>query len=211
MADARFTRVLGLTAAAAMAVTALAGCGGQSVQVSSHAQTGSGMMTMSDGSVMKMSDMPSSSVDGDTSGGPSATARMICGHETADAIQKSLALKDAPNGYGGVWISPDYYCNYRLPSGVLKLTVQDLSATSTQRTTFDSLRSRLSHPTAITGLANFGLKAFQTKRGDVVFLKDNKTLWVNASGIATSGLPAGMSRSDIAYAVASSVIACWRE
>ena len=75
---------------------------------------------------------------------------------------------------------------------------------------FDRLRSRLPHTKAIRGLASFGFASFQTPRGDVVFLKDHKTLWVDATRLAPTDLPAGTSRAHVAYGVAA-VIACWTE
>jgi hypothetical protein len=45
----------------------------------------------------------------------------------------------------------------------------------------------------------------------VVFLKDHKTLWVDATRVAASDLPEGTNRQDAAYGVAAAVIACWTE
>jgi hypothetical protein len=60
-------------------------------------------------------------------------------------------------------------------------------------------------------MAGFGFPSFETPRGDVVFLKDHKTLWVDATRLARSDLPDGATRAHVAYGVAAAVIACWTE
>ena len=60
-------------------------------------------------------------------------------------------------------------------------------------------------------MANFGFPAFETRRGDVVFIKDHKTLWVDASRLAPERLPADLTPADVAYGVAAAVIGCWTE
>ena len=69
----------------------------------------------------------------------------------------------------------------------------------------------LPRPRTIHGLADLGFPAFETAHGDAVFIKDHKTLWVDASRLADSDLPRGRSREDVAYGVAAAVIACWTE
>ena len=65
--------------------------------------------------------------------------------------------------------------------------------------------------TSITGMSNFGLPAFEKRHGDVVFSKDHKTLWVDATRLQAHALPDGVTRQGVAYGVAAAVVACWTE
>jgi hypothetical protein len=58
---------------------------------------------------------------------------------------------------------------------------------------------------------NLGFPAVSTRAGDVVFLKDGKTLHVDATRLPDASLPRSFSRSEVAYSVAAAVIACWKE
>jgi hypothetical protein len=60
-------------------------------------------------------------------------------------------------------------------------------------------------------MASFGFPAFETPRGDVGFIKDDKTLWVDATRLSGGDLPTGQTRQDVAYGVAAAVIGCWTE
>jgi hypothetical protein len=175
---------------------------------------------MPDGRVMSGSAMPgmdpSSDDDMDVHGhgegasGPSATASMICGDEIRDAVGHNLAVRRAPAGLHS-WQARTFSCTYQLAGGDLRLSVKDLDSAKPGRVYFDSLRAGLPRPRTIQGLANLGFPAFETTHGDVVFIKDHKTLWVDASRLADSDLPRGRSREDVAYGVAAAVIACWTE
>ncbi len=44
-----------------------------------------------------------------------------------------------------------------------------------------------------------------------MFLKDDKTLTVDATRLPATNGPADLSRSDLAYQIATDVIGCWRE
>jgi len=152
----------------------------------------------------------SSTSPADEADGPSSAAAMICSRETAGAVQDTFSLADPPHRTAK-WSDGVYRCDYKLPAGVLKLTVADLDQTGPGRAWFDHLRSRLSGTTSLTGMENFGFPAFETTTGDVVFLKDHKTLWVDATALRGSKLPAGYDRTDVAYQVAVAVVACWDE
>jgi hypothetical protein len=175
---------------------------------------------MPDGTVMSGSAMPgmdpSSDDDmavhehGEGASGPSATASMICGDEIRDAVGHNLALRRVPAGLHS-WQARTFSCTYQLPGGDLRLSVKDLDAAKPGRAYYDALRARLSRPRTIRGLANLGFPAFETTHGDVVFIKDDKTLWVDASRLGDTGLPEGRTREDVAYGVAAAVIACWKE
>lgn len=173
---------------------------------------------MSDGSTMsdrQMSGMsatsgPSPDAVEASHAGPSDTASMICGNEIAGAVQRSFARPSPPRGVSH-WAPPVFACSWALPHSALRMQVADLSKATGGRAWYDDLRGRLPGVRTIKGLQNFGFPAFETRRGDVVFLKEGKTLWVDASKIASTDLPHGFSRTDTAYAVAAAVIGCWTE
>lgn len=45
--------------------------------------------------------------------------------------------------------------------------------------------------------------------GAAVFLKDDKTIRVDATGLPARDGPSGDSRTDLAYTIATDILACW--
>jgi hypothetical protein len=144
--------------------------------------------------------------------GPSTSARMICGDEIASSVKRTFTLTRRPPATRS-WSVNDltFACTYRLPGGDLRMTVQDARDKMTGRSSFDRLRSRLTGATTIRGVQSLGFPAFETPSGNVAFLKDGKTLRVDASDLPRSALPTGFTRQQAAYGVAAAVIACWTE
>lgn len=142
--------------------------------------------------------------------GPSAPAAMICSRETADAVRRTFALPADAAAEDG-WRSPTYICDYALPHGTLRLSVRDLRAGTGATAWFDRVQRRTAGAHRITGLQSLGLPAFEARGGRVGFLKDGRTLLVDASGVPARDLPPGFSRTGVAYGVAAAVIACWSE
>jgi hypothetical protein len=143
---------------------------------------------------------------------PSNPAAMICGPEIRAAVGRTFALTGKPVSTPH-WSTSDrvFSCTYQLPQGRLALSVQDSLDAKQGRTYFEGLRRRLSGATPLRGMENFGFPAFTTATGRVVFLKDGKTLQVDASALPARALPMGYSREDAAFSVASAVIGCWTE
>ena len=137
--------------------------------------------------------------------GPSTPASMICTDEIKDAVTRTFALAQPPAS-SDTWVKTErlYSCDYRLPEGVLTLSVHDAEDDTTGRSHFDRVRGSLPTASTLRGLENFGFPAFATTAGKVAFLKDGKTLLVDASALPDESLPT-------AYSVASAVIACWSE
>jgi hypothetical protein len=98
-----------------------------------------------------------------------------------------------------------------MPTATLVLSVKVSSDPAIARKNFDQLSVQL-HPTkALQGLASLGLPGFTTSTGEVVFLKDSNILTIDASKLpATIGVQ-GETRSDLAYTVATDILACWSE
>lgn len=193
--------------------------------------------TMPDGTVMDDADMAAMTSDSATSvkpphpgsddepeaqpapgrvthrdAGPSDAAAMICSLEIAEAVRSAFALPEVPQARDA-WVDRTYRCTYRLPHSSLTLRVKDLDRAAPGRAWFDRLSGRLDGATPIKGLQALGFPAVETPGpvGSVAFLKDHKTLWVDASRVSVRDLPAGFSRTGTAYNVASHVIACWME
>lgn len=144
--------------------------------------------------------------------GPTGTAKMICSEEIQDAVRRTFALSSPPASTE-TWAKSErlYGCTYQLPGGTLKMSVQDALDPAPGRSYFEGLRSTLRGAQALRGMVNLGFPSFETAGGQVVFLKDGKTLLVDAAALSGKGLPRGYTRSEAAYAIAAAVIACWTE
>jgi hypothetical protein len=144
---------------------------------------------------------------------PTDTATMVCReHEIHDAVRRTFTLTSAPRPTEK-WAAGDRVltCTYDLPGGPLVLTVHDALDAKAGHSWFERLRARLHGVRRISGMENFGFPAYETQAGDVLFLKDGKTLHVDATRLSSVSLPDGYSRSGAAYSVASAVIGCWTE
>lgn len=142
--------------------------------------------------------------------GPSAAALMVCGKETQGNLASMLALKSAPHAATS-WADRLFTCTYDLAEGPLVLSVKESADPAAARKYFDGLRAALAKTAPITGLANLGFPAYQTKDGTVVFLKDNMTLHVNATDLAAAVGPHKVTRTALAYQISTTVLACWTE
>ena len=189
----------------------LAGCGtgSSSTPQTTHLMPDDTVMAGSEMPGMDSSD-PMTAEHGHGAAGPSETASMICGNEIRGAVRRNLDLANTPVGLHA-WHQRLYNCTYEVEAGDLRLSVKDLDRPGPGRAYYNRLRHRLAGAADIRGLASFGFPAFETPQGDVVFIKDHKTLWVDATDLKTADLPADMTRQDVAYGVASAVIGCWTE
>jgi hypothetical protein len=135
---------------------------------------------------------------------------MICSQEIRRAIQQKLALDSVPSGTA-TWAGSRYTCRYQLSVGRLLLSVQDSPNAKSGHSYFLGARERADGARQLPGLLGLGLPSFETRGGTVAFLKDGKTLTVDASALPNRLGPADLSRTDLAYAVAAAVVACWSE
>jgi hypothetical protein len=135
---------------------------------------------------------------------------MICGQETKDDISSILDLTAAPHT-DDKWAERDYTCTYHLPDGPLVISVKESPDPAAARKYFDSLQGKLDGATPIKGLANLGFAAAQTDNGSVVFLKDSSTLYVDATQLPSAIGPQKVGRTDFAYQVSTTILACWKE
>lgn len=143
-------------------------------------------------------------------GGPTGPALMICGEEPAGSITTILELDKSPHTVDN-WTGDLYTCTYHLPMGEFVLSVKESANDATALAYFHDLQATLAPTTPIEGLANLGLPAYNTAAGAAVFVKDNMTLQVDASKLPDTLGPHQISRNDLAYQVATVILACWAE
>ena len=142
--------------------------------------------------------------------GPSAAAQMICGDEIADAVTRTFRL-DHTAEPTHTWSDRLFSCDYELPGGMLHLSVKDSTREEAGLSHFSKLGASLPGMHPIRGLESFGLPAQENSAGDAIFIKDGKTLHVDATDLRASALPPDFTRSELAYGVAAAVVGCWTE
>lgn len=133
---------------------------------------------------------------------------MICAQETKEDISSILALAQAPHTVDS-WADATYTCTYHLAGGPLVISVKESPNPATARKNFDALQRKV-QAAPIKGLANLGFPAAQAD-GSVLFLKDSSTLHVDATGLPAAVGPQNVQRTDFAYQVATTILACWKE
>jgi len=157
--------------------------------------------------------MPGMEMAAGAESGPSSAARMVCEeHEVRDAVRRSFRMdRDPTSTHTWSAASRVYTCRWAVPHGTLTMTVDDATDPRAGRRSFARLRAGLVGARPLRGMDAFGLPALSTAAGDVAFLKDGKTLHVDATRLPAASLPRAFSRSEVAYSVASAAIACWTE
>lgn len=138
---------------------------------------------------------------------PSASARMICGPEIARDV--ALLMRAPVEPGTATWQDHLYTCTYHLPGGSLVVAVKDAAGVPAAQAYFNTVQQQLGATQPLTGAASLGLPAFQTEQGVVGFLKDDKTLEVDASGLPGVVGPQSTTRANLAYELASDVLGCW--
>ena len=191
----------------------LAGCGstaGDQEAGSPDSAPSAGFHVMPDGSVMSDEEMAGMGDSEPVSAQPSSAARMVCDGEIGANVEKLLGLDSEPKRNAS-WEEPTYTCTYSLDAGPLVLSVYDATAATAGRDHFETLRTTFDDTEDLTGMYGLGFPAFETNDGTVVFIKDNKTLEVDATELPDGLGPDGdLSQTEAAYAVAASVLACWK-
>ncbi|MGH3444444.1 MAG: hypothetical protein ACRDPB_03630 [Nocardioidaceae bacterium] len=196
------TKRISVCGVGAAGVLLLGGCAA-TADTATHGHSMPGM-EMSPG--MSMSDMAAHSSGHHPV--PSASARMICSGDTHRSVATTLHLDIRPSSHDR-WSHGRYTCSYHTTAGMMVLSVEDSPDPQSGRGYFDRLRHRLGEPALLDGMTGLGLPAFETGAGQVAFLKDGKTLEVDASALTGDLGGPGQTRSDVAYQVATDVIGCW--
>lgn len=180
-----------------------------------NAEPAPGTHTMSDGSVMEgdthiHDDSHDHGAPADASG-PSAAARMVCAGQVVDDVERIVGLSTAVEP-SSTWEAPMFTCTFDLEQGPLVLEVHDADDRASGMAHFQSLRINQEGAVPLRGVLSLGLPAYETRLGRVAFVKDGKTLEVDASRlVGRMGTEGEKSRTEVAYAVATSILACWTE
>lgn len=129
-----------------------------------------------------------------------------CGPEISGDLAKIPALRSARR-WTHTWSDGRYVCTYHLTAGPLKLSVQKSADVASARHYFNNIRAHPAQTFPILGLQNFGLPAYRSPNATVVYRKGAKTLIIDASRV-TATSATGLSPAQLAYQVATLVIAC---
>ncbi|MFD4422067.1 hypothetical protein ACFWN7_11265 [Agromyces sp. NPDC058484] len=167
--------------------------------------------TMPDGTVMSGSEHEAHDARPENEHGPSEAAQMVCAGQVVTAVAGVLGL-EAEVSPTSSWEKPMFTCTYEIDGRPLVLSVHDATDEAEGRAHFADLQNSLDDAEEIEGMAGLGMPSFSTGTGIVAFVRDGKTLLVDATALP-SGLGANGSKtqSEAAYALASAVLVCWVE
>jgi hypothetical protein len=179
------------------------------------AEPGIGTHTMSDGTVMggetHVHDDSHDHGSADAASGPSAAAKMVCAGQVVEDVTRIMDLNTSVQPTS-TWKDPMFTCTFDLDQGPLVLEVHDAEHRASGMAHFQTLRTGQEGAVPLRGVYSLGLPAFETRSGTVAFVKDGKTLEVDASRLTGRlGTEGEKNRMELAYAVATSVLACWTE
>lgn len=135
-------------------------------------------------------------------------AAMVCGDEIRDRIAQAMALPAAPVP-ASAWAGGVYTCTYTLPGGTLVLSVRASSDPAAARSYAQAAVAGQPGAAPIQGLANLGLPAYHSSTGTVAFAKDSFALTVDATRLGEPVGPERITRTALAYQIATDVLACW--
>jgi hypothetical protein len=140
--------------------------------------------------------------------GPDAATKMICGAETNGHVATLAGISGAVPTTSS-WADNLYTCRYDLGVAPLVLSVKVASDPASARGYFDQLAAQMKPTQPLQGLASLGLPGFTTVSGDVVFLKDSSILTIDATHLPAKLGKQGETRNELAYTVATDILACW--
>jgi hypothetical protein len=137
---------------------------------------------------------------------PSATAKMICAHETQTELAAVLGVHTT-QPVVPTWADHIYSCRYTYHNGFMVLSVKELASLAQTDGYFTSLAHRLGQAQRPQAIDRGSF--FTTNNRSVVVRKDYKVLLVNISGLpAQFGAPP-YTRADTAIKVAATIMDCW--
>ncbi len=138
--------------------------------------------SMPDGSVRSGSGHGAHAPEHQNAEGPSDPALMICDGQVRRAVSAILGLKgELP--HSASWDDPVFTCTYDFGDTPLILSVHDTTDVQQGRRHFATLQTSLPNAEEIEGLAGLGMPSFSTDDGIVAFLRDGKTLLVDATAL----------------------------
>lgn len=161
--------------------------------------------TMPDGTVMEGAEHGAHAT---SDAEPSEAARMICDGQVATAVASTFRLDAEVTPTSG-WDAPMFTCTYDIEGAPLVLSVHDTTDVAAGEEHYAELQRTLGADD-IEGLLGLGLPSFSDDEGVVAFLRDGKTLVVDATALP-DGFAGEMTHNEAAYAIASAVLGCWVE
>lgn len=191
-------------AAIAVAALLLTGCA-SAAGSAAEAPAPSPSHPMPDGSVMSGAEHGAHGAA--DAAAPSAAAEMVCSGEVRAAIVSLLQLERDVEPVT-TWDAPSFTCGYDIDGAPLVLTVHDATDAAVGEEHFAQVQRSLG-AADIEGMLGLGLPSFSTGDGIVGFLRDGKTLVVDATSLPGTLAGGSMTRDGAAYAVASAVLGCW--
>ncbi|MEO6501497.1 MAG: hypothetical protein ABIQ09_06250 [Jatrophihabitantaceae bacterium] len=136
---------------------------------------------------------------------PSKAAKMVCAGDVPEQVQTVLKLS-APAPTSTSWQDQLYTCTYTLPMGKMVLSVKESASKPAARAYFEALRAGLGSTEPLLAV---GERAYATKTGTAVVLKDDMTLRVDTTDLPAVFGPQQQQRTDLAYEMATVVMGCW--
>lgn len=197
-------------AAAAVATLLMTGCAATAPQTQSN-QDSESAHVMPDGTAMSGSEHEGHEGDHDNEHGPSEAAQMICAGQVVTAVANILGLGSEVSPSSS-WEKPMFTCTYEIDGRPLVLSVHDATSQAEGEEYFAALQNSTDNAETIEGTLGLGMPSFSTGEGTVAFMREGKTLLVDATA-----LPAGLgpdkttTQSQAAYALATAVLLCWVE
>lgn len=199
----------------AVASVLLAGCSAPAADTQDTPQP---QHTMADGSVMSgaehgdgMHEDAKQDADPASVTGPSDAARMVCSGQVTTNVKGIFGLEAEPEPSSS-WDKPAFTCTYDIDGAPLVLAVHDATDEAEGQKYFDELQASSPGAENLKGMFSLNMPAFSTNEGEVAFLKDGKTLHVDATKLPGKLGPEGdVTQGAAAYSVAMAVLACWTD
>ena len=133
---------------------------------------------------------------------------MICSDETRKNVALLFGVRTPPPS-STTFVNHKYTCRYATANGALTLSVMDSADVTTASSYFMAERARIGATHRLDGMTGLGLPAYESTRGVVTFLKDHMTLVVDSRELTGSIGPQHHTPADLAYTIATDVLACW--
>ena len=136
---------------------------------------------------------------------PSESAQMVCAPEAQQELATALGVS-ATSVTTPTWVDHLYSCQYVYPSGVMPVSVKELSSGAETTAYFDSLQAQYGRSESLKDVAQ---GAFVTANGSLVLRKDYKVLFVDTSALSVPFGSGYKTRSQVAVGVGITVLGCW--
>ena len=136
---------------------------------------------------------------------PSPSAQMVCAPEAQRELATALGVA-ASTVTTPTWVDHLYSCRYVYASGVMPVSVKELSSRAETAAYFTALQARYGLSEHLKGVAQ---GAFVTANGSLVLRKDYKVLFVDTSALTVPFGSGFKTRSQVSVGVGLTVLGCW--